>query len=186
MSELYSPTLLHTDTNGLYLNHFKFRLHRFPDLTFFVQSLRLPGVTADPVQQPTPFVRVPIPGDHLRFGNLELTYLVDAKFQTYFSLYYWMRGYGYPTSFEDVERFRAQEAARGPMARPTPKDLERSDALVSIVTPDTGSTIAEFHLHDVFPTEVGGLSFEATPTDTAPLVGTASFACSTFDVKMYV
>ena len=67
-----------------------------------------------------------------------MTYLVDANFKTYFSLYYWMKGYGFPHDFDEVKRFRAKQLSNdrvSPQAQPI--DLEKTTALITILTPDT-------------------------------------------------
>jgi hypothetical protein len=181
----YEPTRSHQATNTLYGNHYRFSIERLPDLTFFVQSVSSPSVSGGTTVQENPFAFIKHPGDRLTYGQFSVTYLVDASFKTYFSLYYWMKGYGFPHDFDEVERFRAKQLLNSqvsPLARPI--DLEKTTATISILTPDTASIVAEIQIDEVFPVELSSLDFASTDSDSPILSTTATFACSTFDVTL--
>ena len=181
----YDPTRSHQTTNTLYGNHYRFAIERLPDLTFFVQSISSPSVSGSAQTQETPFAFAHHPTSRLNYGDISVTYLVDASFKTYFSLYYWMRGYGFPHSFDEVKRFRAKQLSNNrvsPRARPV--ELEKTTASISILTPDTASIVAEINIDEVFPTELTSLDFTSTNTDAPVLTTTATFSCSPFDVTL--
>ena len=180
----YDPSVSQQSTNILYGNHYRFNIERLPDLSFFVQSCTTPSITGTAIAQPNPFVQVQVPGEILSFSTFQVTYQVDAHFKSYFSLYYWLRGYGFPSSFDDVVRFREKQSKLVPNARPTPNNLEKTNALLAILTPDTSSIIAEIAYFDVFPTELSPLSFVTTDNEPPVLVTTATFACTSFDVRL--
>ena len=181
----YDPTRSHQTTNTLYGNHYRFAIERLPDLTFFVQSVSSPTVSGSAQTQETPFAFAHHPTSRLNYGDISVTYLVDASFKTYFSLYYWMRGYGFPHDFDEVKRFRAKQLSNNrvnPRARPV--ELEKTTASISILTPDTASIVAEINIDEVFPTELTRLDFASTNTEAPVLTTTATFSCSTFDVTL--
>ena len=181
----YDPTRSHQTTNTLYGNHYRFAIERLPDLTFFVQSVSSPTFSGSAQTQETPFAFAHHPTSRLNYGDISVTYLVDASFKTYFSLYYWMRGYGFPHDFDEVKRFRAKQLSNdyvSPHAQPI--DLEKTTALITILTPDTASIVAEINIDDVFPTELTGLDLTSTNTEAPVLTTTATFSCSTFDVTL--
>lgn len=183
--QVYNPSVIQQNTNGLYSNQFRFRIDRLPDLSFFVQGMRTPSVSSGQVLQTNPFSTIHHAGDHLSYSTFEVTYLIDARFKNYFSLYYWMKGYGFPHSFEEVIAFRENEMQKIGNFRARPAEIERTTGLLQIITPDTGSLVAEFHLDDIFPTELSPLSFETTTADAPLLITTATFSCSNFEVKTY-
>ena len=181
----YDPTRSHQETNTLYGNHYRFAIERLPDLTFFVQSISSPNVSGSAQTQETPFAFAHHPTGRLTFGELSVTYLVDASFKTYFSLYYWMKGYGFPHNFDEVKRFRAKQLTNRRIGLHTKAiDLEKTTALITILTPDTASIIAEINIDDVFPTELTSLDFTSTNAEAPVLTTTATFSCSTFDVTL--
>ena len=181
----YDPTRSHQATNTLYGNHYRFSIERLPDLTFFVQSVSSPSVSGGTTVQENPFAFIKHPGERLTYGQFRVTYLVDASFKTYFSLYYWMKGYGFPHDFDEVKRFRAKQLTNNrvsPLAQII--DLEKTTASISILTPDTASIVAEIRIDEVFPVELSSLDFTSTVNDSAVLTTTATFSCSTFDVTL--
>jgi len=114
-----------------------------------------------------------------------VTYLVDASFKTYFSLYYWMKGYGFPHDFDQVKRFRAKQLSnRRVRPQAPPVELEKTTASISILTPDTASIVAKIDIEEVFPVQLSGLDFTSTSTDAPVLSTTVTFSCSTFDVTL--
>lgn len=183
--QIYEPSVLQQNTNGLYANHFRFRIERLPDLSFFLQSVRTPSVSSQQVLQTTPFSTIHHTGDHLEYSTFDVTYVVDARMKNYFSLYYWMKGYGFPHSFDEVVAFREAELKRIGNYRARPGEIERTTGLLAILTPDTGQVVAEFQLEDIFPTELTPLTFETTTAEAPLLVTTATFSCSNFELKTY-
>ena len=181
----YEPTRSHQTTNTLYANHYRFSIERLPDLTFFVQSVSGPNVAGSAQTQETPFTFAHHPTSRLNYGDISVTYLVDANFKTYFSLYYWMKGYGFPHDFDEVKRFRAKQLSNRRVApRAAPIELEKTTASISILTPDTASIVAKIDIEEVFPIELSSLDFTSTNVDSPVLTTTATFSCSTFDVTL--
>ena len=181
----YEPTNSHQATNTLYGNHYRFAIERLPDLTFFVQSVSSPSVSGSAQTQETPFTFAHHPTSRLNYGDISVTYLVDASFKTYFSLYYWMKGYGFPHDFDQVKRFRAKQLTnRRIRPQAPPVELEKTTASISILTPDTASIVAKIDIEEVFPINLSGLDFTSTNTDSPVLSTTATFSCSAFDVTL--
>jgi len=180
----YTPSLSLGSTNVLYANHYKFHIERLPDLSKFVQAVTAPTVTGSAVGQPNPFVAIQHPGEILSYGTFQATYQIDAQFKTYFSLYYWLKGYGFPHSFDEVVNFRAQQVRLMGNTRLPAIAVEKTNATISIVTPDTGGVVAEILIQDVFPTDLSGLQFTSTDTDAAVLTATVTFACTAFDLRL--
>jgi hypothetical protein len=181
----YDPSLLQQTTNTLYGNHYRFSIERLPDLSFFVQSVTSPSVSGSIALQNNPFSTIHHPGTALNYGQFTVTYLVDASFKTYFSLYYWMKGYGFPHNFEEVTRFRAKQQQNnliGPRA--SVADIEKTRATLSILTPDTSSIVAEILIDEVFPVELSSLTFAVTDSESVVLTTTATFSCSSFEVSL--
>lgn len=181
----YTPSLFQQSTNGLYGNHFRFTIDRLPDLSFFIQSVQLPSVSSGMVLQHNPFSTVHHTGDHLSYGTFEIKYIIDAHFKNYFSLYYWMKGYGFPHSFEEVVQFRAKQETLVGAIRPKAIVLEKTHATMQILTPDTSSIVAEIHYDDVFPFELSAVSFETADNEPPLLTTTCTFACSNFDIRLH-
>lgn len=182
--DLFDNAQRFTNTNGLYGNHFRFHLDGLPHLTFFAQSVALPSVMSVSVDRGTPFTKIRETGDALNFGTFDVSYLIDAQFYTYFSLYYWLRGYGFPNSYEDIKQFQEQRKQRIMNPRPQFREVHKTNALLSILQPDTETTLVEIQYTDVFPVAIGELRFETTDGDAPQLHAAVTFACTMFDVVL--
>jgi hypothetical protein len=180
----YVPTTRFDNTQTLLNNHFRFAIDGLPDLTFFAQTIILPDVSAGVPHQPNPFVTIPHTADHLTFGALTVSYLIDAKFKNYFSLFYWMKGYGFPNSYDDVANFAASRKAKLGNPRPQMNDIFKTNAVLYLMAPDTDSAVAEIAFSDVFPIGIGSVTIE--PQDHEPNVmrTQVSFMYTDFDVRL--
>lgn len=185
MSELmppYEPTPRFDNTNYLYGNHFRFMVMGLPDLSYFVQSVSVPSLSLSPVLRPNPFVEVKEVGDHVRHGDFNVTYLIDAKFQTYYSLYNWINGYGFPHSYEELGAFRDARATRIGHPHPQRKDLEKTLAVLHILQPDTEAILVEMKFIDCFPIAIGSLEFSTMDADAPIMKTSVTFQCTTIEV----
>ena len=180
----YEPEIRHNNVNSLYGNHFRFDIEGFPDVSFFVQSVSVPSVISGTQNQPNPFTNIPQVGDHLKYNAFDVTFVVDAKMKNYFSIYYWMKGYGFPHQYE--ERLAFLNARRQQVANPRPqiRELDKTHAILSILQPDTNSVIAEIRYHEIFPTALGSLEFSTTDSEPPLLTSRVTFELSDFDIHL--
>lgn len=179
----YVPTDRFQNVQTLLPNHFRFVVDALPDLSFFAQTVNLPDLMSGVPKQHTPFSSIPQVGDHLEFGALSVSYMIDAGFKSYFSLFYWMRGYGFPRSYDDIVNFTATRTARMGNPKPTPRDVVTTSATLYIMAPDTDSAVAEVQFSDVFPTQLGALQFETGHGDE-PIKAQVTFAYTDFHVRL--
>jgi hypothetical protein len=179
----YEPTKRFGNIRGLPNNHWKFLLDGFPDTSFFVQSVHFPSVSASGLGQPTPLAIIRVPGSRLAYSPLSISFLVDEGFKNYSSLYWWMQGFAPTRDAQDLVEFRAARARQSPLVRPTVADITKSRATFQILEPDTESVIMEVRFTDVFPTNLGEMSFTVAEGDVPPYVTcTASFEITDFEL----
>ena len=65
-----------TPSNKNFLSplNFKFQIKKAPHVNFFIQKVNIPDVKLISPEYPNPFVNAPIPGEHLTYGILEITF----------------------------------------------------------------------------------------------------------------
>lgn len=182
----YEPTQRFDTQNGLYGNHFKFVIEALPDISFFAQTVTLPSVMSSSPGRPNPFTKIKEVGDHLEYGTLTVNYLIDAHFKTYSSLLWWVQGYGFPHSYDEVKLFREARARRLPYPHIQTRNIEKTMAVLYVLEPDTERVIVEIQFTDVFPIQLGEFEFASTYTDPPLLTCTANFAYTVFDVVPHV
>jgi len=178
----YTPSPRFNNVNQLLGNHFRFQLDALPDLTQFAQSVTLPSVVSTSVPRPSPLTKIQETGDALTFGALTVNYAIDNAFKTYTSLYWWMKGYGFPHSNEEVAAFREARKLRSYLARPLVRDLEKTSATLWILEPDTERTLIEIRFSDVFPVSLSDVAFSSTTGDAPFMETTVTFVCTEFDL----
>ena len=74
--------------------NFKFQIKRAPTLNFFVQTINIPGLSLPDVDVSNPLIRVPYPGEHLSYEELQLSFRVDEDLRNYMELHTWLRSIG--------------------------------------------------------------------------------------------
>lgn len=165
-----------TPKNRNYLSQFGFRLviMRAPNIEFYVQSCNVPSISLPEAPQATPFVEIPRPGDHLRFGQLDITYKVDEDLKNYDEIRKWMFALGKPTDFHEYEKIEKEPEWTG---RGVTSDM--SLVILNGVKQANYETV----FSDAWPTELGELRFETTDDDVEYITGSASFRFTVFDVK---
>lgn len=98
-----------TINNYLSTGGFAIKISRLPNVEFFSQKVLLPGVTANPVETQTPlraFYNVP---DHIRFADLDLSFIIDENMENYREIFDWLQGIGTPDNLEQYDKLQATE-----------------------------------------------------------------------------
>jgi len=180
----YDPTARFNNVQELYDNHFRFSIEALPDLGQYCQSVSVPGVASASIARANPFSKIQEVGDHLDFGTFNITFKVDAQLKNYTSLFWWMKGYGFPHSYDEVSDFRAKRQRQLTVARgrPIARDMEKTTAVLYILQPDTEIALMEYHYTDVFPVGLSSLDFTTTSTEVTIIRCTATFALTDFDM----
>ena len=145
---------------------FDFRINKTPDLNFFVQSVVLPGVNIGTYDMPTPFKTIPIPGDHITYGELDVTFKINETLSNYIEIFNWITGLGFPNDFDEYANLKNRPIFTG-------KGIE-SDATLTILS-SAMNPIVRVEIKDLFPITITPLELSSTDTSIEYLNGTVSF-----------
>ena len=162
-----------TPSNLNMLSNFggKFILQRAPTLDFFTQKVSLPGMTLTNTNMPNPFVRIPIPGDHIEWNNLIVTFKVDEDLKNYLEIWNWMINLGFPEN-------QAQYASLvGNL-----KAGIKSDATLVILS-DEKNPRFEVNFWDIFPIQMTDLEFNTTDGTLNYMTVTVHFKFTLFEIN---
>ena len=133
--------------------NFEFSLQRAPHVNFFIQSINLPGVSFENPLQPTPFSNIPMTGDRLYFGDLNVTFKVDEDLQNYLEVFNWITELGFPADFDQYQVIAAKSISSG-------KGL-RSD-ITLLISASTKVANYQVNFRECIPISVGPLQFSTT------------------------
>lgn len=159
-------------TNPSNLNYlsplnFQFAIKKAPTVNFFCTDVNLPGITLGEAEQDTPLVRIPVPGDHLTFNELTITFNVDEDMKNYKEMYDWLINVGFPESFD-------QYAVQ-------PDDAIFTDCSL-IVLSSKLNPIAQIDFRSAFVTALSDLQFSTKESDVAYITCTASLRYKLYTV----
>ena len=167
---------------------FKFQLTKLPKVEYFTTACNIPGISLNATVQPTPLADIPLPGDTLTFGDLEITFLVDENLENYREIHGWMYGIGFPKSRTQfaalVEANKDRFPTEGRDSQATDAGKTKygalplgpifSDATLNVLTSKNNANI-EVRFSDVFPISLSGLNFDQQADDVTYLSATVNF-----------
>jgi len=155
--------------NPLSPNGFMFNVQKLPNLSFFCQSVNLPGITLGSPEFSNPFNVSPIPGETLTYDQLTVQFLVDEQMANYTSIYNWIVALGFPESYQQYIDFNENDNTNyGELAK------NYSDATLQILT-GNNNVVKTVRFIDMFPIGLDSLQFSGTNNDVQYLIGNATF-----------
>lgn len=162
-----------TPTNKSFLsnNKYEFVIDRLPHVTFFIQSVVIPDVSLVGTQVPSPYVSVPIPGNILNYGELQVNYIMDEDMKAWREIYDWMYNLGNPESKNKIGDLTQTLGRRNSVT---------SDASL-LIKSNANNPRVKFTFKDIFPTTLGGLTLSSTEGQEF-ITSTISFLYSHYTV----
>lgn len=154
---------------------FRFTVKKLPNVNFFLQDANLPSLNIPWTKHPTPFVELPLSGDHIKYDPLTIKFKVDEDMQNYIELHQWMRGLGFPEDFSEHKALVDAGAVVGS------GEGIFSDSSLMILTNLKNPNI-ELIFKDAFPISLSEVKFQTTDKDVIHLNCEAQFKYSYFDI----
>ena len=170
-----------SNRNFLSVVGFKFLLNRCPKVDFYCNTANIPEVTLGTAVQSTYLKDIPLPGDKLMYGDLNLTFMVDEDMENYLQLYQWLTSLGFPESLNQFNELKDTDRLLPEQPRPGDFFNERSDATLMILNSDYNPSV-KIKFKDVFPVSLSAVPFDATAEAQQYYTATASFRYTIFDV----
>ena len=146
---------------------FQLSFSRLPELTYFLQSVNLPGVSATDVVRATPFVDLYLPGEKIVYDTLNTTFLVDEDLRNWCGVHDWMVGFTFPERYEQYRN----------MIKENGKNGQYSDATLTVHS-NSNTPILRVKMKDCFPIQLASITYDSTQDANSPVVGDATFRFS--------
>ena len=172
---------------------FRFKCGKLPEVEFACQTANIPGISLGETDFKTPLKDISIPGDKVSYGSLDISFLVDENLNNYKELHDWIIGIGFPQSHDQFKNLQAAGSDRFPkstagatvpgVSNPSPlaEGGIYSDATL-IVLNSKNIAKTEIRFQNVYPTSLGGLSYDVKLSDVDYLQVAASFAYMGYEI----
>jgi Tfp pilus assembly ATPase PilU len=161
--------------NFLQPQGFRFQVARSPKVTFFGNSVNIPGITLRTITQTTPGLKdIDLPGEIIDFEDLTLRFLVDENLQNYQEIQNWIRGLGFPESLQEIYDLQNEDV--GTTLRTnnqSPMNLYSDGTLTILDAMQIENFKVKFQ--DLFPYSLSTIQFDATLADTEYFTAEVSF-----------
>ena len=160
-----------------YLSNISFRLmiEDTPHLTWFCQSVNVPGVSIEAIEMVNPFANIPYAGSNVTFEELSITFIVDEHLKNWIEIYDRVIALGLG---EGTEKYRLLKGA----SDLTPRGGTVSTIVLSVLTSGMNPQM-EFHFNEAFPISISSLEFNSSATDVEYFTATATFRYTNYEIK---
>lgn len=155
---------------------FQFFLKRAPHLNFFMQHVEIPGVELGAATISSPLVDVHVPGEHMSFDELEVSFIVDEDLANYLEVHNWLRTLGRPEQMD--QRAALNDDKPG-------IDMVNgvySDLTILIRNAKRNATF-EVVFSDAFPTALSKIEFDSVDNDVQYIWASARFTYTTYIIN---
>ena len=172
---------------------FRFKCTKLPEVEFACQTANVPGISLGEGTQVTPLKDISIPGDKVSYGSLDVSFLVDENLNNYKEVHDWIIGIGFPQNHTQFANLQAAGADRFPgssagsvvpgvgVPQPLSEGGIYSDATLTILN-SKNIAKTEIRFQNVYPTSLGGLSYDVKLSDVDYLQAAASFSYMYYDI----
>jgi hypothetical protein len=154
---------------------FKFTLAKYPKVSFFCNSTRIPELSLGTATQPSYLKDLDVPGEKIIYGDLMLRFLIDENLENYMAIHNWITGLGFPETTQQFKNLTTNDDGI--------RDLKEqySDGSLSILNSNYKTT-ANVRFKDLFPVSLTSLEFDATLTDIQYFTAEASFKYTVYNI----
>jgi hypothetical protein len=169
---------------------FRFMINQLPKVQFFTTAANIPDISLGEAVIPTPYKDIPIMGDKITFGNLDVSFIVDEFLENYISIHEWLIGIGFPKNRTQFSYFRSNTSNNPSAAKTVSTDTVGrasadkgvyADATLSILS-NKNNPLVEVRFSDMFPVALSGLSYNQQATDVEYLTAEISFRYKLYEI----
>lgn len=153
-------------------NH-KLNIFRLPVTEFFTQKIIMPSIRVQEITTGNPLIKLNFAASEVEYGNLQVVFKVDEDLRNYTEIASWMVGLGFPENTTQYKELKTNKNGKGGI---------RSDASI-IITQSNNNAKVEVLFRDIFPTYLGGLTFDTTLSDAAFITATVEFSIRDFAIQ---
>ncbi len=154
---------------------FKFTLAKYPKVSFFCNTARIPELNLGTAIQPSYLKDLDVPGEKISYGDFTLSFLVDEGLENYMAIHNWITGLGFPETTQQFKDLTTNDD--------NIRDLKEqySDGSLSILNSNYRTT-ANVKFKDLFPVSLTSLEFDATVSDIQYFTAEVVFKYTVYNI----
>ena len=154
---------------------FKFSLSKYPKVSFFSNTARIPDISLGTAIESTYLKDIDIPGEKLTYGELNVRFLVDENLENYMKIHNWLTGLGFPDSPQQfINQLKDEDGIQD-------RKEQYSDGSLHILNSNYND-IAVVKFKDLFPVYLTSLEFDATESDVNYFTADVTFKYTIYDI----
>jgi len=162
---------------------FTFSIKKTPGVNYFVQAATIPMLTLGQSDIQTPFVRLPVPGDHIEFGSMNITFRIDEEMRNYKEIFDWIIALGFPDNFNQYATVAPSRGKfGGNVTNPVTGTGVYSDASLMVLN-SVKAPIVEVIFKNLYPTSLSDVNFDTKFSDVDYVEASATFAYESFTLN---
>jgi hypothetical protein len=154
---------------------FKFTLAKYPKVSFFCNTARIPELNLGTAIQPSYLKDLDVPGEKISYGDFTLSFLVDENLENYMSIHNWITGLGFPETTQQFKDLTTNDDGIRDL-----KD-QYSDGSLSILNSNYRTT-ANVKFKDLFPVSLTSLEFDAAVSDIQYFTAEVIFKYTVYNI----
>lgn len=168
-----------TNPNLLHPNKFQLNFTRAPNISYFCQSVSIPGISTAEIPVFNPFVEIYAPSDKAVYDALNITFYVDEELKAWIEIHDWIRAMTFPEDYQEYMNLKPLSAVGG---RP-PKEVfpQFSDMIVTLLS-SSNKPYYQFKFYNVFPIAVSPLLLSASDSPDSVMTADATFRYTYYDI----
>lgn len=153
---------------------FDFSLSKYPKVSFFCNSAKIPQITLQTVVESTYLKQIDIPSDQLIYSDLTLKFLVDEDLVNYTTVHNWLTSLGFPETTEQYAEMLNEDGERDPLNF-------FSDGTLTILNSNYNPK-TQIKFKDLFPVSLTSLDFTANEPDVNYFTAEVSFKYTVYNI----
>lgn len=163
---------------------FKFEISSLPRTAYTCQVASIPDMKIGNAIQPTPALDIPLIGDKLEFGELNIQFIVNEDMSNYIEIHNWMLNIaGTELINYSLDDFR-KSMTGFPVAAKSDGQYQSlyADAALFIIN-SKNNPIIKVNFLDVIPVSLQSIPFDITNVSQEPLLATATFKYRLYNIE---
>lgn len=160
---------------------FQLNFNRLNGITYFCQTVNIPGITMTPGIMNTPFIDLYVPGDKMQYEQLTIKFLVDEQLFSWQQIHDWIRAMTFPVEFSEYVKLGSLSASAQIRAR-NKLPPQYSDGVLSIFT-NKNNINFRIQFKDIFPADLSSIQFDSSSSAEETITATASFYFSYYNIE---